>query len=74
MNHGSGNLCVLFRNANFISVPAYGSWIAQHVDLEPKEEEPAPEEPAAQEEAKQRMARINWAKEVLLPSPVQKSS
>ena len=27
-----------------------------------------------QEEAKKLMQRINWAKEVLLPSPVQKSS
>jgi hypothetical protein len=58
VNNGIGNLCVLFRNANFISVPAYLPWISQYVDLAPQpepapeEEEPAPEEeePAPEEE------------------------
>ena len=52
VNNGFGNLCVLFRNANFIATPAYKPWIEQYVDLGEEEEPPAPEEeePAPEEE------------------------
>jgi secreted trypsin-like serine protease len=43
INYGTGNQCVLSRNANFISAPAYLSWVASHVTL-PVDEVPTPDD------------------------------